>query len=232
MIVDYGKYVLPLAVAKRTAPNQGDLERFAGSAFYIDSHGTIATCSHIVGSLQQNEFLVAKELRTGTFLEVKNICCHERFDFAVGHIDANNNLFFKPIIDELAIGDDVGAVGLTLYGKIGKDVRIDARMLRGYVSRISNQLQETIRGKSTLEVSFPSLTGFSGTPITTHNGSFLAGMLYNNIESSIEVFSFSEVNENGEKYSEKIHRIIEFGAAHSLKDIRSFLVDLKINAFV
>ncbi len=232
MFIDYGKYLIPLAVAKRTARNQGDIERFAGSAFYINSHGTIATCSHIVESLQEDEFLIAKELRTGTFLEIKNICRHEKYDFAVGQVDVSNNLFFKPVMDELLIGDDVGAVGFTVYGKIGKDVRVDTRMLRGYISRISNQCQGNMRGKSTFEVSFPSLTGFSGTPITTHNGSFLAGMLYNNVESSIEVFSFSEVNENGEKYSEKIHRIIEFGAAHSINDIKSFLADLKINAFV
>lgn len=232
MVVDYGQYILPLAVAKRTAPNQGDLIRFAGTSFYINSKGFIATCSHIVESLGEGEFLIAKELRTNTFIEVKNLICHNKYDFAVGQIDVMNNQFFRPGDKTLLLGDDVDALSFTFYGKIGLDVRIDSRMLRGYVSRISQSPQNELKGKSTFEVSFPSLSGFSGAPITTHTGSFLAGILYNNIESSIEVYSFSEVEENKEKYSEKVCRILEFGAAHSIDDIKSFLDDLDVNAFV
>ena len=231
MKVNFGEYILPLAVAKRTGPKLGDLERFAGSAFYINNHGTIATCAHIIESLNEDEFLIVKELRTGTFLEVTDIVCHEKFDFAVGQIDVRGNNFFKPAMEELLIGDDVDAVGFTFYGKTEKNVRINTRMLRGYISRISNEPQEMMRGKSTFEVSFPSLSGFSGSPVTTHKGSFLAGMLYNNIESSIEVFSFSETNSDGKKCTEKVHRVIEFGAIHPFYDIQSFLADIGIKAF-
>ena len=231
MIVDHGKYILPLSVAKRTGTDKGDLLRFAGSSFYIDSFGTIATCSHIIESLQENEFLIAKELSIGAFFEVKNLRCHPKFDFALGQIDVTKSKFFKPANKELILGDDVGAIGFTASGKIGKDVHVETRMLRGYISRISEKPTAHIKGKSTFEVSFPSLAGFSGAPVTTHEGSFLAGMLFNNIESSIEVFSYSEIKDNDKKYSEKIHRIIEFGAVHPLEDIKTFLSDLKTTAF-
>jgi len=232
MLVNYGHYLLPLAIAKRTGPNEGDLVRFAGSSFYIDSKGTIATCSHIIESLKEDEFLVAKELRTNTFLEVKEVICHKKFDFAVGHVDVTNNEFFKPLDNPLMLGDDVDALGFTANGKVGKDLHIDSRMLRGYVTRLSQSPQLNLRCKSTFEVSFPSLSGFSGAPVTTHKGAFLLGMLYGNMESSIEVFSFTEIKQDDSTISEKICRVLEFGVAHPINDIRFFLQELNIKAFV
>jgi len=54
-------------------------------------------------------------------------------------------------------------------------------------------------------------------------------MLYGNSESTIELYRYEEISDPASKRTESIHRLVEFGLAHSAMDIRRFLKEMNIN---
>ena len=83
--------------------------------------------------------------------------------------------------------------------------------------------------RTVCELSFPALTGFSGAPVFWGDKSVLIGMLYGNRETQLEVFSQSQVEKTLKTVKEKIFRTMEFGLMHTIDDIKSFLVDIRMN---
>jgi len=102
--------------------------------------------------------------------------------------------------------------------------------MKGHIVRVGEN-SPVEHAKSICEVSFPSLAGFSGTPILSDGEQqYVAGMLYGNYESSIQLFKITGINDSGNKCNEEIHRVYEFGLAHTPSDIRQFLSDLGYEA--
>ncbi len=235
MAIKAADYILPLTVGKKISENTVDaLYRYAGVAFYIGSNGLVATCAHIVESLEEEEILMVKDFNLNKFLEVQNIVCHSSMDFAVGRIKVTGNRYIPPVkeqITEVIMGTDVTTFGFVSAGKKGEDIILQYRFLKGYISRLGDSTDSLKRSKSLCEVSFPSLAGFSGAPVFLAGSNGLVGMLYGNNESSIEVFSFTEIVDDKKEYSEKVYRTLEFGLAHTISDILSYLEDMKIKGF-
>jgi hypothetical protein len=232
MSLNFDHYILPLAIAKRNLSGGNHLlDRYAGTAFYLTSNGLIATCKHIIEGVKEDEILIVKELTFDSFLEVTNIQSHPKYDFAVGKIGVSGNNFFQPIKDSLSLGDDVNAFGFNFDARQNNIVTIKPRLMKGYVTSMSSSSPSDIQNRSTVEISFPSLSGFSGAPILSHPNGCLAGMLFSNFESTIEVFSYSEVIDKQNNFTEKIYRVVEHGLAHSIDDIRQFLSDLEFAVF-
>jgi hypothetical protein len=102
---------------------------------------------------------------------------------------------------------------------------VDFRYLKGYVTRVGPNDFALPTGHTILEVSFPSLPGFSGAPLFTDTNHLL-GMLYGNLESAIEVFSTKEVSDAGEQYRETVHRVLELGLAHPVEQLSHWVSDL------
>lgn len=205
-----------------------------GKPFYIGSQGLLSTCAHIVEPLADGEILIAKDFNLDTFLEVKDIICHQSTDFAVGRINVNNSRFLCPLDSKstpVLMGTDVQAFSFENYGKQGEDLALRPRFFKGYISFIGRKPEHFRRCRTLCELSFPSLAGFSGAPVMYSTSDNLLGMLYDNKESSIEVFSHSEVEEGEKRYSERIFRTMEFGLVHTIDDIQVFLKDLGIKAF-
>lgn len=228
--MNYGEYQIPLLIGKWR--NEGntiviDVDRYAGVAFFIDGgDGKVATCKHIVEMVQEGEVLLGNNLISGEVDAIYNIKKHPLYDFATGNFKKHHSYKIFPILDrEYNPGHDVRAFGFTNIGRKGSNVKVNARMLKGYI--VSHAVEsEHPQAKTINEVSFPSLKGFSGSPLVSEENGSLVGMLFSNHESSIEVHSFIDVEDNGEQFKESIYRIIELGLAHSAKDLIQFIEDL------
>ena len=226
--MNYGEYLVPLLIGKKTGENDVQVDRYAGVAFYINKDALLVTCKHIVESVLQDEVLLGKNLITNEIDIINNIRTHQNKDFAVCQF--NKNIGFKNFIFDNSIflpGQDLQAFGFTSNGIDRENVKVDARLFKGYIVRTS-VTPLTIDSNSTLEISFPSHKGFSGAPIINEKN-ILIGMLFSNYQSTIEQHSFTEIDDDGKEFKESIHKVFELGVAHSNLDIKMFLTDLGIS---
>lgn len=224
--MNYGEYQIPLLIAKKRLEGSTlhiDIDRYAGVAFFIGNEGKIATCKHIVEMAQEGEVLVGKNLISGEIDVIYNIKSHSTYDFAIGNFIKHQNYKCFELDDtDYLPGHDVRAFGFNNIGQKDKVVKVNARMLKGYVVSTSDTSEHPL-AHTTTELSFPSLKGFSGSPLVSEKTGKLAGMLFSNHESSIEVHSFTDVEDNGDKFAESIYRIVELGLAHSARDLIKFI---------
>ena len=205
--------------------------RHLGTAFNIGNGGLIATCSHIIRAKNDNETLFALDATNQRrYVPLEEIVCHPNYDFAVARIDGPGLHF--PLIysgENLYLGDDVLAFSYFNAGTAPPEhlPNFQGRLFKGHIASIFHQ---ELRGVSprTCEISFPSIAGFSGTPLL-HPKDCVIGMLHGNSESTIEMYKYEEFSDPSTKLSESIHRLVEFGLAHTAMDIRRFLAEMGIN---
>jgi hypothetical protein len=228
--MDFNDYLLPLVIAKTTVqlPNiTYTIDRYAGVAFFIDDHATVVTCAHVVDMVQKDETLLGMDPVTGSFAPVLNVRRHSKYDFAVGVFPSKPGYKCFRIADRaIGPGTDVAAFGFTSNGRQGQDVKVDARIFKGHVVRYASEPAKS-DARSTLELSFPSHKGFSGSALVDANTRDLVGMMFSNLESTIELHSFTDIDEDGSRYKESMHRIIELGLAHTNRDLLEFLKEFQ-----
>lgn len=205
--------------------------RHIGTGFHIGSNGTIATCSHIIGSRKENEVLLALEASEQNLVfPLYDIKCHPSYDFAIAKIENPNPIQFPTIYsgETLYVGDDVLAFSYFGVGGGGPGSvpNLQGRLFKGHIVSIHPREIHQV-SPTTCELSFPSISGFSGAPLL-HERDCILGMLHGNLESSIEVYKYEEVVAPSSKHAESIHRVIELGLAHTAMDIRGFLKDLGV----
>lgn len=221
-------YLRPLVAWKREK-DRYSTGRFAGSCFFIDAEGTAVTCSHIIEGLTEDEHLFSFDEKTKQNLPVQVLWKHNTDDFAIIKLPVNGNKSFILRHHRTILGLDVMSYGFLNDGLQGGSININYRFMKGYVSRVDNK-PKNIRSRAVLETSYPSLAGFSGTAVFCLNGDDLdlVGMLFQNFESTIEVFSFQEIDEFGEvKLKESVNRIVELGLAHTTDTIIGYLEEFK-----
>jgi hypothetical protein len=226
--LNFADYILPLIVGRPEGDRRLSLSRYAGVAFYLGTGGLVATCKHVVQECGVDEVLLSKNLATGSFEPVTNVKAHPTYDFAVAQVgppiqNAHLPLCPTPVV----LGTEVQALGFTSRGQSGKDLLVESRLFKGYISRLSST-PSLPNSRTTLEVSFPSLKGFSGAPVISGPKREVIGMLFSNHESTIEQFKYSEVRDEQQTFTESIHRVLEFGLAHSTSDMQTFLMDLGV----
>jgi hypothetical protein len=225
--------LLPLFAVKLkngTTSSANDF-RYLGCSYHINDQGIIATCKHVIEAVQDGETLAGMEMfGEGLMYNVVDVRCHPKYDFAIGYVAREN---YKAIPmhgkKDLFIADDVMAYGFTNEGLVGGKIVTTPRIFKGYIVRTFDKpmLQDA---RSTCEISFPALKGFSGTPLLFNTTTTsVAGMVFSNMESTIELHRLEEIEENGETFSEKIHKVLELGVVHTAWDIRNFLKDLGIS---
>ena len=225
--INFGRYLLPLLVVRLNQHGAASLLRYAGVAFYLQSDGLLATCKHIIESIGPGETLVAKNLQTGAMEMLLDIRVHAKADFALCRTMAPTpHDYFRHLLTPVQLGAGVQALGFTAAGAEGKNLVVDARLFKGYVSRLSQNASRP-DAISTLELSFPSLRGFSGAPVIGAQEQ-LIGMLFSNHESTIELFKYEEVDDEKSRYRESVHRVQEFGLVQPVADIRQFSAELGV----
>ncbi len=227
--INFGDYVLPLCIGRLVSESRVELLRFAGAAYFLRPNGLIATCGHVVDALAAGEVLVGQDLVTGTKGQVSVVRRHPKYDFAVCYFhNRGSPKILKHYYDSVPLGLDVQAFGFTSDGASGKDLKIIPRLFKGSVVGHSSEPSQA-GARSKLELSFPALKGFSGAPLfSTEGGLQLAGMIYGNHESTIEQYAYTEVRSDSEHMTERVHKLVELGLAHTAADIDQFILDLSI----
>ena len=230
MPISAADYILPLVVGEKDSKKPFErLNRFAGTGFYIGANGVVATCEHVVASLKRDEMIMAYDINLKKFFKLSEINNHHEMDFSIARINVKNNKFLRLVRTEknpIELGTNVSSFGYINAGRVGSDLRLEDKYFKGYISFIGKKPDSTMKCRTVCELSFPSLSGFSGAPVFFENKSALIGMLYGNRETNIEVFSHSVSENNGETITEKIFRTMEFGLMHTVNDIVIFLEDL------
>jgi hypothetical protein len=226
--IDLRPYLIPLAICKieYTLPEiLINVVRYAGVAFHVEDPACIATCGHIIDSIDAGEELYGLDLLTGELKKVYDIRRHARYDFATGVFPRANAKCFELSNSLFGPGYDVQAIGFINNGRCGKDIKVTPRLFKGHIVSMSNE-PANADAKSTLEVSFPSHKGFSGTPLICLHTHAVVGMLFSNAESSIETYKYNEIKEDGKEFSEGIYRLVELGLAHPNRDLGEFIDEL------
>jgi len=230
MPISAADYILPLVVGEKDSKKPFErLNRFAGTGFYIGANGVVATCEHVVASLKRDEMIMAYDINLKKFFKLSEINNHHEMDFSIARINVKNNKFLRLVRTEknpIELGTNVSSFGYINAGRVGSDLRLEDKYFKGYISFIGKKPDSTMKCRTVCELSFPSLSGFSGAPVFFENKSALIGMLYGNRETNIEVFSHSVSENNGETITEKIFRTMEFGLMHTVNDIVIFLEEL------
>jgi len=223
-------YILPLVVRKKTVTrSHEEIDRFAGTGFYLGANGVVATCEHIVSSIDADEMIMAYDIKSHTFFQLNHVKCHPSMDFAVARIQVKNNSYFKLLSTQkrsIPLGTDVSSCGYINAGRVGSALRLEDKFFKGYISFIGNRPDPSAHCRTLCELSFPTLVGFSGAPVFYKDQNLLFGMLYGNKETRIEVASSPETAENHRASTAKKYRTMAFGLMHTIDDIISFLADM------
>lgn len=228
-------YIRPLIAHRKSNDGKFQSGRFAGSCFFIDEIGTVLTCAHIIEGLRSDEELFSFDIKNNSYVPVRILHRHHSDDFAVCQLFDTESKKFTMGYGGTLLGRDVVSYGYLSNGISNGMINVDYRIMKGHVSRVDSEGSRQHRSNQVIEVSFPSLAGFSGAPIFSvnieKNRLDLIGMLFGNVETSIEVFSHTEIDKtNSDKYSEKIHRILEYGVGHSVDTIVGYLKEFEKSA--
>lgn len=216
-------YIFPIFSVTQDG-NSLHVHRFLGTGFWIDDEGHFLTCKHIFYSLNSGQLpAVGQPFRgkSDRYIPILESKLHPKYDVAVGIVQKKSaGSVLSRYTGALGLGLEVQAFGFTDSGKIGSSYELDVRLLRGYVTRFSEDSLD-LPSPSLLEVSFGSPNGFSGSPLLVNTEVF--GVLYRNIETKLEAFSIHETTEGQSQYREVAYRIYEYGIAHRFSDLIPFL---------
>lgn len=222
--LDIFEYILPIC---RGGDRKNDLE-FLGSCFFFDENAIIISCKHVIEEFYQSHNLFVKY--KNELYEINNIKLHPVMDFFMAKVEISNKNKFFDYSEEINMGCDVLTFGYIFDNKEGGIVNLLPRTLKGHVVRKSPKPPKITQGAlTTCELSFPVLEGFSGAPLLSESDfkPKLLGMVYGNIESSIDIHKIDEyTDDQGKIVKDNKYRVIELGLAHTMTDILSFINDI------
>jgi hypothetical protein len=220
--------------AHRSGNPLGRSLRYLGVAFDVDTKGSMATCSHVLDEVGEDERLLINEPHeAGQMYEVVETRVHPKYDFAVVRSPrAVQRILFPLYPDQwLHNGRDIMAFGAVIDGVKDERQSLAMRVLKGHVVREHHEPAHP-DAASTCELSFPAVKGFSGTPIILQDVPAVGGMIFSNHELYTELYKIDEVVKGDTKTIERARRVVEFGLAHTAYDLRHFLRDLDVNPVV
>jgi len=227
---------IPNSIVGIVSVKEGDgelkIQNFEGTGFWITSKGHFLTCKHVVEHLVgELKPAVASPFHEdkGSYIPVQSVKAHPNFDLALCYAPSTREKsLLQPYHGHIAMGLDVYAFGFMEPEKSGRTLTINGRLLKGHVTRM-NDSPERFPAFSLMELSFPGPRGFSGAPVLASGE--LVGMIYGNIESRMQTFAMEGYDTQGKSYRELSHRVMEFGMAHPLKDILSFMAQCETEPF-
>lgn len=230
--IQANQVLLPLLLCERDSKNHLEISGFIGSATIIGN--TVCTCSHVIESIDFKKNAVISRWNPsdedGQFFEFSGAKLHPKYDFATLQTNESPPLDSLPLSEQiLDMGPLVRAIGFHDDGyRINPDGRkmfqVAPRSFFGNVVRVYEVPSN--KSPSQCELSFPTLSGFSGAPVFSNGFDSIVGMIYGNIEQKIQVYENYELVDGEKRYSETVNRILELGLFHSTQSIKSFLADL------
>ena len=207
-----------------------------GTAFFINGEGAFLTASHVLKAAQKTVegngrqlALVVKGIDGASeksFLAPIETYEHapEPYDVSAGRVAARSPTYLRLRPFEIAVWRDVAAFGYpeSAIARQFDDLRLNLRALKGYVQRLTRPgdlpLGEHPAG---YELSFNISPGLSRAPVFIHEGQtdLLIGVAVSSVRSELIDASITEVNDNGQEYTERRVRIEEYGFAHDIRGL-------------
>ncbi len=204
------EYIRPLGIRE-----DGESVKFAGTGFGIGRRGLVLTASHVVACADKPQ-QVYMQLRNGRFLRAISKKVHPMADVTALQFESDHSPhFFKlssppAAIGEFHLGTEIISYGYPVTRETPEKVRLEPRLMSGHIQRHFIHEQGNCRFRA-CETSFPSILGQSGSPVLlASNIDSAIAVLTTNFESSIVVDSYEEHNEDGEKETHTIKKIINY----------------------
>ncbi|NLI26153.1 MAG: trypsin-like peptidase domain-containing protein [Acetobacter sp.] len=190
---------------------------YLGACFFVGSPPTLVTCRHILEGISDARV----QSPNYTNIPIKNVKFHSSLDLAIANIDSNEMEVLQPLSCPLTLGGELSANSYFKDILDGNPV-ILPHLSKGYIASTPVNSYSN-PGFGLYHLSFPSLAGYSGAPVCIFNTRHFAGILIGNKETSVTVFSHSEVDDDGKKWAEKTVRIIDEGLFIGYADIMKFI---------
>ena len=202
---------------------------FLGTCVAFRYHTSILTAAHCVSELRAEDIAIGfPGSRAGNKLfEVAHITRHPQADLAVASIteigEGDITWTQTELWTDISYGVDVATFG---YPKTVDDRANPSpptpRYFRGHVQRFFPHVSHLGYRYFAAELSFRCPAGLSGAPILNTNlHGRLYGIVTENIQVGSEVSSYSEVNDAGERFTERYRDLINYGVClwlHPLAD--------------
>ena len=228
------QYVEDIIVPVLSVPdNDPDSFRFLGTGFILDNKGHLVTCRHVIEDSNENEKLVAYQFRTDKYLNMEVLKTSTEYDICLCKCDPPEVKQFWECFDEMYvnIGTNVEVYGYA-YEPLGQeDIPFRQRYLKGYITGIARDEKYP----DSFELSFPVLSGMSGSPLVCHlpfegesTRTGIIGCAYGSRES--EIVKHTVVKENN--YEERVSKIYELGMAYKIKPLFSLFGDFDLDIYV
>jgi hypothetical protein len=228
MAIDLYRVSLPLIRGVRHSPQGIVAKDFLGSATVVGK--TVCTCKHVVASVDfSREVVLTKWSLQGPWVVFTGARRHPQFDFAVLDSAEQPPLDSLPLFQNMmTMGTMVCAAGYHYDGVAqtpsGESLMLAPRAFLGNVVRVHDSVSN--HSPAVCELSFPTLSGFSGAPLVSRDFDRIVGMVYGNVEQSILVHSRYEQRDGNTEFSETVNRILDLGLFHLPTHIQRFLQDL------
>ncbi len=216
-MIDGGQYVWPV-LELETKGQSPTVKRYCGCSFFISEERLLVTCRHV---LEDNASPYVQD-RNGFSHRIFDISCHATLDLAVARVQGIEPGILTPLTCRLTLGGDLCAFAY-LDDHMEGTAALLPTIAKGYITTTPRTNQQCEGGFGKYAVSFPSLAGFSGAPVTMFDQPYFAGMLFGNLESEITVFSNSEVNDDGSVWREQLVRVIDQGQMIGYGEITRFV---------
>lgn len=193
--------------------------QYLGSCFIFRYPGVTLTAAHVVKNQELSDLVVLfpGSRAPSTSFGVKNVIMHPSADFAIVEIDPPNERDITwavhEIFDDRGLGLDLATYGYPQEWDAGKIIPIP-RLLKGYAQRFFHYSSPLGYEYVAVEMSFGCPRGLSGSQI--FNLQFpgrLYGIVSENIETSTERESTTEILDGVKEYKEVTHKVINYGIA-------------------
>jgi hypothetical protein len=221
-MMDSGQYVWPILELEDNNGTLG-LRRYSGCAFFVGDENILVTCRHVI----EDNSLPYVQDPNGHSHRILNPLYHQVLDLAVAHVPGINPGRLSPLTCRLTLGADLSAFAYLDHNMDGQ-FAILPTIAKGYITELPRTVDECDRGCGKYAVSFPSLSGFSGAPLTMFDQPYFAGILFGNHQIDITVFSNEEINDDGKVWKERLVRVIDQGQMIGYGDIMKLIEQYQV----
>ena len=204
---------------------------YRGTCFAFGRANCFLTAAHCVEGLDVNQVSVGVywgEVEEG--LVAQRIERHPDADLAIVEIPDHGPQLetfspFRGFTEEFDLGAPVTAFGYPEFAT-REVARPTPRFFRGHVQRVFAH-ERSPYSYMALELNFGAPAGLSGGPVALEKEpSKAVGIVTGNLEVSTLLTKEDVVEANGNRYSERVERIVEYAVAVSLRDVVDWLADM------
>jgi hypothetical protein len=185
--------------------------RFVGSCFFVQSPSTVVSCRHVLEPSKEGQELYVHHFKTGLWHRISDVWLHPKADIAIGTVENFGAKTMTPFTGSLTLGGDVAAFSYLGDAVSDGSFALMPSVAKGHIISQPPGLVNLMAGLGVYTLSFPSLPGFSGAPVEIFGSDHFVGMLFNNKQTEVTVFSHEEVRDGGLVWKERLARVHEYG---------------------